>query len=208
VRSSTGAPASERESTVERGVNSSLEAPCALSSVETSCSHLCLGGRIDNTEGVPQATPSNHPTPLINPDEGVSDFDSSCAGEACCLLLLALLSTSAVWVLIIVWSYSGTDQNGNERSELHRNVNVDMLRSIVLAPFGALLRYSLWHLPVASPYLEKTVPSLKSPTLLANVLGTLCFSLSARVGESMTVGLYAHAFREGDACEYTFPEKF
>lgn len=208
VRPSTGAPASERESTVEGGVNSSLEAPCALSSVETSCSHLCLGGRIDNTGGVPQARPFNHPLPLINPDEGVSNFDSSCAGEACCLLWLALLSTSAVWVLIIVWSYSGADQNGNERSELHRNVNIDMLRSIALAPFGALLRYSLWHLPVASSYLEKTVPSLKAPTLLANVLGTLCFSLSTRLGASTTVGLYAHAFREGDACKYTFPEKF
>lgn len=205
---STEVPASERGSTVEGGVNSSLEAPCAQSSVRTSCSHLCLGGRIDNTGGMPQASPPNHPPPLNDSDEGVSKSDSSFAGEACCLLWLALLSTSAVWALIIVWSYSGANQNGDERAELHRNVNIDMLRSIALAPFGALLRYSLWHVPVASPYLEKTVPSLKAPTLLANVLGTLCFSLSARLGESMTVGLYAHAFREGDAYKYTFPVKF
>lgn len=207
VRPSTGA-ASERESTIDGGVNSSLEAPCAQSSVRTSCYHLCQGGPNHNTGVMPQASPPNLPPPLNNPDGGVCESDSSCAGETCCLLWLALLSTSAVWVLIIVWSYSGANQHGDERSELHRNVNIDMLRSVALAPFGALLRYSLWHVPVASPYLEKKVPSLKAPTLLANILGTLCFSLSARLGASMIVGLYAQAFREGDAYKYTFPVKF
>lgn len=174
----------------------SLEAPpCSDLPVSGSGQHICLAGSPNSTGGgeASQANPSD-----FTHDESFSRPAFLCSREVYILLCLALLSTSAVWVLIILWSYPGDNVQGNERSDLHRSVDIDQLRSIALAPYGALLRYSLWHVPVASPFCEKTVPGLKVPTLTANILGTLLYSLSASYGTSPVAGLYAHAFQEGD----------
>lgn len=177
---------------------SSLEAPpCSELPVSGSGSgqHICGGGSPNSTRGgdASQVNPFD-----LTHDESLSQPAFLFSRETYILLCLALLSTSVVWALIIVWSYPGGTMQGNERSDLHKSVDIGQLRSIALAPYGALLRYSLWHIPVASPFCDKTVPGLKVSTLTANVLGTLLYSLSASYGASPVAGLYAHAFQEGD----------
>lgn len=157
----------------------------------------CGGESPNSTGGGGRDASRVNPSDLTH-DESLSPPAFLFSRETYFLLCLALLSTSAVWALIIVWSYPGEAMQGNERSDLHKSVDIGQLRSIALAPYGALLRYSLWHIPVASPFCDKTVPGLKVPTLTANILGTLLYSLSASYRASPVTGLYAHAFQEGD----------
>lgn len=179
---------------------SSLEAPpCSELPVSGSGQHICGGGSPNSTGGGRGARDASQVNPSdLAHDESLSLPAFLFSRETHILLCLALLSTSAVWALIIVWSYPGEAMQGNERSDLHKSVDIGQLRSIALAPYGALLRYSLWHIPVASPFCDKTVPGLKVPTLTANILGTLLYSLSASYRASPVAGLYAHAFQEGD----------
>lgn len=116
--------------------------------------------------------------------------------EFWCWVALLTVCTAVIWLLVIVYDYSEQYGRRGEGNVLYRTLDIDLLRSIALAPYGALLRYSLWHVPVLTPYVIARLPGLKVPTLTANILGTLFLSLSSsiEVGE----GLYSIAFNEGE----------
>ena len=108
--------------------------------------------------------------------------------EYCLWLFLFVSLTTAIWLLIIVGSYSLTEGS--------KNIYTEMLRSVALAPSGAWLRYSLWHIPGVTSHFTSRLPHMKIPTLAANLVGTLLLS-AAMTWEQ---GLYTSAFTVG---EYT-----
>ena len=110
---------------------------------------------------------------------------------------LLVLSTIAIWVMIIVYSYYPPNQSTDKDNTITSSIDIDTLRSVALAPFGAVLRYSLWNFPSLTPYVTENVPTLKVPTLTANVLGTLFLSLSSSIAVSGSEALYTSAFNQG-----------
>ena len=113
--------------------------------------------------------------------------------EYCLWLLFFVSLTTAIWLLIIVSSYSVTEGIKNKASYLHDNIDTEMLRSVALAPFGAWLRYSLWHIPGVTKHLSSRLPHMKLPTLAANLVGTLLLSAAT----TWVQGLYTPAFIVG-----------
>ena len=112
-------------------------------------------------------------------------------------LTLLVLTTTVIWTVIIVYSYYPLQDGTDQHSAITSNIDIDTLRSVALAPFGAVLRYSLWHIPCVTPYMTGNVPSLKVPTLTANVLGTLFLSLSSSIALNGSAALYTSAFNQG-----------
>jgi hypothetical protein len=110
---------------------------------------------------------------------------------------LLVLTTTAIWTIIIVYSYTPLDNSTDKHNTIISSIDIDTLRSVALAPFGAILRYSLWNVPHITPYVTKNIPSMKVPTLTANVLGTLFLALSSSIAVSGSNALYTSAFNQG-----------
>ena len=121
--------------------------------------------------------------------------------------LLFIILTIIVWVIVIVDSYthtnnsssgsgsgSGSNTNLSHSHNNINNINTDFIRSVALAPFGALLRYALWHVPTITPYATGRFPHMKVPTLIANVCGTVFFSAAVTFDRD----LYSSAFTTGE----------
>ena len=114
--------------------------------------------------------------------------------------ILFIILSIIVWVIVIVDSYTHTHNSssgsGTSLSHSHNdinNINTDFIRSVALAPFGALLRYALWHVPTITPYVTARFPHMKVPTLIANVCGTVFFSAAVIFDRD----LYSSAFTTG-----------
>ena len=115
--------------------------------------------------------------------------------------ILFIILSIIVWVIVIVDSYTHTHNSssgsGTSLSHSHNdinNINTDFIRSVALAPFGALLRYALWHVPTITPYVTARFPHMKVPTLIANVCGTVFFSAAVTFDRD----LYSSAFTTGE----------
>lgn len=101
--------------------------------------------------------------------------------------------TIAIWVLVIVDTYSSIYGSKKGQPYLQVYIDVQMLRSVALAPFGAWLRYSLWHVPTVTRYFTSQQPHMMVPTLGANAVGTLLFSAAV----TWDSDLYSSAFTQG-----------
>ena len=111
-----------------------------------------------------------------------------------CWLVLYVLTSTVIWVLIVLYSAYNRYSETDGPSTIKR-LDITSLWSVAFAPAGAVLRYSLWHVPVLTPYVTRKIPSLKVPTLVANVLGTLFFSLCTVLAPH---SLYSLAFTSGE----------
>jgi fluoride ion exporter CrcB/FEX len=101
-----------------------------------------------------------------------------------------------IWVMIITYSYSMQYGGMNKESYLQMNVDLSLLQSVAIAPYGALIRYALWHTPILTSRIDKAFPNFKIPTLAVNLTGALLVSLVSS-SPNGRVRSYGAAFGEG-----------
>jgi hypothetical protein len=110
-----------------------------------------------------------------------------------CWLLLYVLTSTVIWVLIVLCSVYNRHSDTTAPS-LTKRLDIITLWSVAFAPAGAVLRYSLWYVPVFSQYVTRKIPTLKVPTLAANLSGTLFLGLCSVLAPH---SLHSLAFSSG-----------
>jgi fluoride ion exporter CrcB/FEX len=115
-----------------------------------------------------------------------------------CWLLLYVLTSAVIWVLIVLYSVYNT-YSDTAAPSLIKHLDITILWSVAFAPAGAVLRYSLWHVPVFTPYVTRKVPTLKVPTLAANLSGSLFLALCSVLAPH---SLYSIAFSSGECGQH------
>jgi hypothetical protein len=110
-----------------------------------------------------------------------------------CWLLLYVLTSTVIWVLIVLCSVYSRHSDTTAPS-ITKRLDIIALWSVAFAPAGAVLRYSLWYVPVFSQYVTRKIPTLKVPTLAANLSGTLFLALCSVLAPH---SLHSLAFSSG-----------